>query len=257
MVQNEGDCVPVGAGIADKDSLQWLSDQTLLASGNPVKLGLLKDLGIDVLSICTAGDLIDERSHEADLATVNSPGDVAVIAEYPEHLAFSKARVVVAEFHNARVIGNDVGKIVGGHLLHKADTVSEAIAAILRQSGQTAIQVAGDAFYDPRRGWFKASVRTTMPMKTFSRSTVVNYVTEHTTDVLRVAGGMPILDGDAFGTFYHQDEGLLSVAKCFNQVGQLVFEQQAVLDPQDHLAVARAVYGFSQPLMEFMGLVGA
>lgn len=234
----------------------------IMATTSEIKLGLLeqalKQMGASIAIIpAKVGLTPDEREWEESL--VNGPfGRHNHYSTIAQILAYLKAYKAVELSNGLSVIASDSAKLLEGTtILAKPVTYDEAVEMILKQSGQTVVQVAGVALWKSQeQDWAFGSVETRMELKQIAPEQAKDYILR-TPEALEVAGGIPIFDKAAFQ--FYQTLTFPTVMKCYNGKGLTTWEEKGEIFLNDNnlIDLTQAVYGFSPPLLKAMGLLGS
>lgn len=173
----------------------------------------------------------------------------------PQVLAYAKAKSVVDENPQARVIAADVVVLTEeGKILGKPLSLEGARNMVTKGNGRTITQTAGTAYWNGRE-WLFGQTKVRMKRRHSDEREIEKYIQTHSPTVFMTAGGLPITDQEALETFY--EKGAFPVLSfCFNQKGEKkeVSPNENSVGSDNHLLLIQTVNGLSPNLLRSMGI---
>lgn len=198
---------------------------------------------------------IPERDWE-EVFSRNNLGQYGHFPIIPQAIAYAKAKSIVDENPQARVIAADVVVLTEeGEILGKPLSLEAARIMIDKENRKTVTQTAGTAYWNGQE-WFFGQTEVRMKRRHNEEGEIEKYIQTHSTAVFMSAGSLPITDQEVLETFY--EKGAFSVLSfCFNQRNEKkeVSPNENYVGLNNHLLLIQTVNGLSPNLLRSMGIV--
>jgi septum formation protein len=164
----------------------------ILASGSKIRQTLLKNAGLQVLSVPAA---IDERTIEENLPLAGrDPVSVA------RHLALAKAVEVSQRYPGAYIIGCDQTMSLGERIFHKAASIDEARETLTLLRGKAHFLNSAVCLVQDGALLWSDVVRACMQIREFSESFLTSYL-ERNGEAILSSVGCYQLEGEGIQLF--------------------------------------------------------